>query len=342
MRIAVNDILEDVPIAENDVVGLESDNCCVQYKWAAHFKDCQDLSNGLKVQLIRIYGISGHGKGEVDHVGGIAKVAIRREVAAGKFLNTAAEMVDFLGNKFAEKEHPRYAFQEVTSRNLEQERAAERLYKHNTIDGSSTFQVLVFTPDATMFRAAPRICTCELCYNKYGSCTLFSDYSLHVQPLNKVSLRSNFLQSEESNGGGDGEEEDEDDFADFFFPGTVCAVAADDVSGDTVWFIEIIAEDMIPQGGTNRVDGYNHLIGPGVPYLKGYLLEKISKLQRKDGEHYKVIRNKETFFYKEAVVYPFVQLEERKGGLFLPNTELVTILNFVESNSLTSLTNAHK
>ena len=87
-----------------------------RYFGRSHFKDCQDLSNRLKVELIRIYGISGHRKGEVDHVGGIAKVAIRREVAAGKFLYTAAEMVDFLGDNFAKKEHPRYAFQKVTSR----------------------------------------------------------------------------------------------------------------------------------------------------------------------------------------------------------------------------------
>ena len=66
---------------------------------------------------------------------------------------------------------------------------------------------------------------------------------------------------------------------------------------------------MIPQVETNRVDGYNQSIGPGVPNLKGYLLEKISKLQHKDGEHNKVIRSKETFFYKEAVVYPFSQTQ---------------------------------
>ena len=60
----------------------------------------------MRIALICIYGISGHGKGEVDHVGGITNVAIRREVAAGKFLNTAEEMVDFLTEKFFEKDHP--------------------------------------------------------------------------------------------------------------------------------------------------------------------------------------------------------------------------------------------
>ena len=76
IRIAVDGILENASIVGNDVLGMESDNCCMQYKWAAHFKDCQDLANRLRITLLRIYGISSHGKGEVDHVGGLAKVAV--------------------------------------------------------------------------------------------------------------------------------------------------------------------------------------------------------------------------------------------------------------------------
>ena len=340
MRIAVNDILVDVPIAENDVLGLESDNCCAQYKKAAHFKDCQDFANRLRALLLRIYGISGHGKGEVDHVGGISKVAIRREVAAGKFLSTAEQMVEFLNDKFFERDHPKYSCHEVTSKILDEERASDRLFRHKTIEGSSTFQVLVFKPDSETFKAAPRICICELCNKEYGSCSLFTEYSLNVQALNKVSLRSNFHEHVED---GIGEEDDDDNednnINDFFLPGSICAVAASDDSGDTVWFIEIIDEDLVPSGEPNRVDGYKHVIGPGVPYLRGYLLEKIARAQRRDGDYYKVIKSKETFFYKDTIVYPFVQFDAQKKGLFLSNTELVTILNYVESNSLTPLTN---
>ena len=64
-------------------------------------------------------------------------------------LKKQTNMVDFLGDKLAEREHPRYAFQDV--RTLKQERGAEKLYKRNTIAGSSTFQALEFTPDATTF-----------------------------------------------------------------------------------------------------------------------------------------------------------------------------------------------
>ena len=45
---------------------IESDNCSGQYKSAQHFLDMQVLSNRLNKPIIRIYGIAGHGKGEVS------------------------------------------------------------------------------------------------------------------------------------------------------------------------------------------------------------------------------------------------------------------------------------
>ena len=42
--------------------------------------------------------MTGHGKGEVDHVGGTAKVAVRQEIAAGKVLLDCDNILDFLVN----------------------------------------------------------------------------------------------------------------------------------------------------------------------------------------------------------------------------------------------------
>ena len=55
---------------------IESDNCTSQYKSAENFSDLQDLCNSLKIVVVRAFGVAAHGKGEVDHVGGLAKVAI--------------------------------------------------------------------------------------------------------------------------------------------------------------------------------------------------------------------------------------------------------------------------
>lgn len=59
---------------------IESDNCNSQYKSAQHFQDIQSLADTFNFSIIRIFSVAGHGKGEVDHVGGLAKCAIRRYV----------------------------------------------------------------------------------------------------------------------------------------------------------------------------------------------------------------------------------------------------------------------
>ena len=45
----------------------------------------QKLANQYNVNIVRVYGIAEHGKGEVDHVGGLAKTAVRKEVSNGEF-----------------------------------------------------------------------------------------------------------------------------------------------------------------------------------------------------------------------------------------------------------------
>ena len=80
----------DKILSETDVGGrfilVESDNCTAQYKCVAHFAKLQQLADDHNTTVIRIFSVAGHGKGEVDHVGGVAKVKVRREVAAGKKL----------------------------------------------------------------------------------------------------------------------------------------------------------------------------------------------------------------------------------------------------------------
>ena len=81
-----------------EVIVIESDNCSNQYKSAQHFFHLQELANIFKKDIIRIHGIAGHGKGEVDHVEGLEKVAIRQHIASGGFVQSSFEMIDFLQN----------------------------------------------------------------------------------------------------------------------------------------------------------------------------------------------------------------------------------------------------
>ena len=66
--------------------------------------------------------MAGHGKGEVDHVGGTAKVAVRWEIAAGKVLHDCDDILDFLKDKF-EPSKQTYVFNETTEPKLDIERA---------------------------------------------------------------------------------------------------------------------------------------------------------------------------------------------------------------------------
>ena len=60
--------------------------------------------------------------------------------------------------KFGMSEAPVYFFKEIITEDLEILRAEARLKKFFTINGSSSFQAIVFKPNSDVIRAAPRLC----------------------------------------------------------------------------------------------------------------------------------------------------------------------------------------
>ena len=74
-------------------------------------------------------------------------------------------------------------------------------------------------------------------------------------------------------------------------------------------------------------DDYLITIAAGQQYIEGNFLER--QEMAKKGYYYK-LQKKKVYFYKESIVYSFVQLKESKKGLFLSNEEYVVILNYVE------------
>ena len=78
MQLAITEMLREVEIQADEYIVIESDNCSSQYKSSAHFHGMQLLTNNWNVNIIRVYGIAEHGKGEVDHVGGLTKTVVRR------------------------------------------------------------------------------------------------------------------------------------------------------------------------------------------------------------------------------------------------------------------------
>ena len=159
---------------------------------------------------------------------------------------------------------------------------------------------MVFTPNAEHIKAAPRLCICNECKLDHGSCSLFETCELQVCFLKEPMLRSqNFEHNAASS---------QKATSDFFLAGSVCAVAADAKSYDTVWFIEIIDEGFAHND--NIVDDYGHQIALGQNYLIGHYFER--DFSSSKHEQLYTCMKKKIFFYKESVVYPFVNFQSNK------------------------------
>ena len=171
-------------------------------------------------------------------------------------------MVDFLRQKFADKSS-KYIVREISKEELNEARNDVALKVFKTIDGSSLFQVVSFTPFSPTIKAAMRLCLCDLCKVEYGSCTLFQEYELSVQILKETSLRSSRLESNSN--------EIVDTNTDFLLPGSFCAIAADNNSADTVCFVLIDRE--IEEARGEAYDDYGHKVALGQKYLCGRFLE---------------------------------------------------------------------
>ena len=79
VKMAIQGMMDYSDMSDGSVI-IESDNCCSQYISSQHFHEMQDIANTSGRQIIRIYSVAGHGKGEVDNVVGVAKVAVRQEI----------------------------------------------------------------------------------------------------------------------------------------------------------------------------------------------------------------------------------------------------------------------
>ena len=106
LQLCILEILKKVDFSKNPgFIVIESDNCSYQYRSSAHFHGMQTLANKFKVNVICIFSIAEHGKGEVDHVDDLAKTTLWRAIAAGAFFNDVGEMVEYLDEIHHSIEH---------------------------------------------------------------------------------------------------------------------------------------------------------------------------------------------------------------------------------------------
>ena len=184
---------------------------------------------------------------------------------------------------------------------------------------------MVFKPGQSCFLASPRLCICNLRSQDYGSCELFSLYQMDVHQLRNIPLRSDDLSPPEVIG--------EEDVDGFITQGSYVAIAAHQKSTENIWFIKVNEVKLC--SSQEQVDDYGHIIPAGTTYLPGNFLERTSYETK--SVTYKMLNHKVTYFYKESVVFPFVNFAEGKKGYILTNGDYTGILMHVEQNGLVHL-----
>ena len=295
-----------------------------------------NISNEYNINIIRIYGVAGHGKNEVDTVGGVSKIAIRNAVSCGQAFFNATECVNYLQETFSANDYPYYHFKLIVPKYLDTLRHEAKYVVCPTIKGSSKFQIIIFEANTDINKVAPYLCSCYECINtKYGSCSLFRTHILESGVLNEISLHSNYHavnQDEELSNKAD-DPLDKSLIAN----NTLCAIVADHNSADTVWFVLILDSDCCDENNP-VTDAYGHTVPTGQLYNQCYYLEKHNELRK--GVVYKV-NKKNGYIYKESIVYPVVNMEVNHNGVadsyYFKNSEYVEILYYVEHTGMESI-----
>ena len=164
-----------------------------------------------------------------------------------------------------------------------------------------------------------------MCIVEYGSCSLFKSHTIEVQELNTVHLRIDKPPPEIVG---------QENVNKFITPQSVIAVAAPKTSTDTIWFLKFVETNKMSV--EKVVDDYQHEIFPGMVYNVGHFFEKNEKCSTYKKTVYH-LAEKFTFFYKENILYPYVNLQDGKTGPFLSMEDYTDIIYYIENNGFSHL-----
>ena len=126
----------------------------------------------------------------------------------------------------------------------------------------------------------------------------------------------------------------------FVSVGTYVAVAARKSEGavwavDPFWIIKVTEVNRVDLVNPS-VDSFGFQIQPKQLHLAGHFLEKNEQrtTMKKMGFD---LSKKISFFFKESILYPYVNINEEKRGLSLEMTDYTDILYYVEKNGYAHL-----
>ena len=115
----------------------------------------------------------------------------------------------------------------------------------------------------------------------------------------------------------------------FIIPGTIITVSPAKKSDDTVWFIHVV--DIKCCTKKPSTDDYGHIIPPGINFLQGNFLERVSS-----SKSYILFKcsKKITYFYQGTILFPFVEMEETKKDFILKNKNYKDLLYHIEDTGM--------
>ena len=114
---------------------------------------------------------------------------------------------------------------------MEEKRDEARHSNFLTVQGTTSFRVIIFQPGKKSFKASKHICICEKCCVEYGSCNRFEEYFPKAVSLKAPPRRPKNDEPPVSNVSSDAVE--------FLPPLSVVAVAPEKKSNIPVWFMQI-------------------------------------------------------------------------------------------------------
>ena len=316
---SIVEIIRSIPPQEQYVIRSDNAN---HFKCAQCFYDLQIISDEFLATIVRVYGISGHCKGEVDSADRHIKNAIRNRIRAGDYILDTDDCLAALNEKFCDYTNPSYSFRKIEAEKLIEKRNEVLKLDFKRVDGTMDFHVLVFKPFQKFFHASNVICVCENCIDRnYAACSNFKEYYPEVTVLSKPLTRYAKVTIEEE------EESTVSVMGGMVTEGSIFAVKADNATHD--FFLFLCTKTQTAHGEKSPLkDTFGHIIHLGELFITGVYLE-IADYGKKC-INYNVTRT-EVFVHSGTVFFPQVPVKTTKAGVYKLSNDMVVELNIRSS-----------
>ena len=144
----VKSILEFAEDNNLDIIRFKSDNCACKYKCKYLFVLFRNLAMYLNKTIIYYYGVSAHGKGLVDAMGGFGVIT------SNLFYNSAKDIYNYLVDINDDPAKKYFHLQDIS------EHEHERPYLQ--IPDSTSQHIIVYAPDGSI-QTNINMCSCKFC-----------------------------------------------------------------------------------------------------------------------------------------------------------------------------------